>query len=114
MKMISIHVMIVMSFDQYNNHQFAATIGRTSFILLCFALVFMTNSIHRAGVPLYIDKKGAGDNLLSHILWFILLSAPWLAIIAACLGYLSTAQVLLGRLRPNYLRLLFRELILPF
>ncbi|MCX8738301.1 miniconductance mechanosensitive channel MscM [Gilliamella sp. B2824] len=94
-------VMIVMSFDQFNNRQFAATIGRTAFIILCFALVFMTNSIHRAGVPLYIDKKGSGDNLLSHILWFILLSAPWLAIIAACLGYLSTAQVLLGRLEAS-------------
>ncbi|NUF26612.1 potassium efflux system protein [Gilliamella bombicola] len=94
-------VMIVMSFDEYNNRQFAATIGRTAFIFLCFALVFMTNAIHRAGVPLYIDKKGSGDNLLSHILWFILLSAPWLAIIAACLGYLSTAQVLLGRLEAS-------------
>ncbi|OCG18764.1 hypothetical protein A9G23_10195 [Gilliamella sp. App4-10] len=94
-------VMIVMSFDEYNNRQFAATIGRTAFIFLCFALVFMTNAIHRAGVPLYIDKKGTGDNLLSHILWFILLSAPWLAIIAACLGYLSTAQVLLGRLEAS-------------
>ncbi len=94
-------VMIVMSFDQYNNRQFAATIGRSAFIILCFALVFMTNSIHRAGVPLYIDKKGSGDNLFSHILWFILLSAPWLAIIAACLGYLSTAQVLLGRLEAS-------------
>ncbi|OCG07720.1 hypothetical protein A9G13_05770 [Gilliamella sp. wkB178] len=94
-------VMIVMSFDQFNNRQFAATIGRGAFIVLCFALVFMTNSIHRAGVPLYIDKKGSGDNLLSHILWFILLSAPWLAIIAACLGYLSTAQVLLGRLEAS-------------
>lgn len=94
-------VMIVMSFDQFSNRQFAATIGRTAFIILCFALVFMTNSIHRAGVPLYIDKKGMGDNLLSHILWIILLSAPWLAIIAACLGYLSTAQVLLGRLEAS-------------
>lgn len=94
-------VMIVMSFDQYNNRQFAATIGRSAFVILCFALVFMTNSIHRAGVPLYIDKKGSGDNLFSHILWFILLSAPWLAIIAACLGYLSTAQVLLGRLEAS-------------
>jgi miniconductance mechanosensitive channel len=94
-------VMIVMSFDQFSNRQFAATIGRSAFILLCFALVFMTNSIHRAGVPLFIDKKGTGDNLLSHILWFILLSAPWLAIIAACLGYLSTAQVLLGRLEAS-------------
>ncbi|MCX8649132.1 miniconductance mechanosensitive channel MscM [Gilliamella sp. B2776] len=94
-------VMIVMSFDQFNNRQFAATIGRCAFIILCFALVFMSNSIHRAGVPLYIDKKGSGDNLLSHILWLILLSAPWLAIIAACLGYLSTAQVLLGRLEAS-------------
>ena len=94
-------VVVVMSFDQFNNRQFAATIGRAAFIVLCFALVFMTNSIHRAGVPLYIDKKGSGDNLLSHILWFVLLSAPWLAIIAACLGYLSTAEVLLGRLEAS-------------
>lgn len=94
-------VMLVMSFDQYNNRQFAATIGRFSFILLCFALVFMTNAIHRAGVPLYIDKKGSGDNLLSRILWLILLCAPWIAIVAACLGYLSTAQVLLGRLEAS-------------
>lgn len=94
-------VMIVMSFDQFSNRQFAATIGRSAFIILCFALVFMSNSIHRAGVPLYIDKKGSGDNLLGHILWFILLSAPWLAIIAAFLGYLSTAQVLLGRLEAS-------------
>ncbi|MDF7670093.1 miniconductance mechanosensitive channel MscM [Orbaceae bacterium ESL0721] len=91
-------VMVVMSFDQYNNRQFAATIGRFAFILLCFALIFMTKSIHRAGVPLYIDKKGSGDNLFSHILWFILLCAPWIAIIATCLGYLSTAEELLGRL----------------
>ena len=94
-------VVIVMSFDQFSNRQFAATIGRIAFITLCFALVFMTNSIHRAGVPLYIDKKGSGDNVLSHILWFMLLSAPWLAIIAACLGYLSTAEVLLGRLEAS-------------
>lgn len=94
-------VTIVMSFDQYNNRQFAATIGRFGFILLCFALVFMTNSIHRAGVPLYIDKKGSGDNLFSRILWIILLSAPWVAIMAACLGYLSTAQALLGRLEAS-------------
>lgn len=94
-------VMVVMGFDHYNNHQFSATIGRAAFILLCFALVFMTNSIHRAGVPLYINRKGSGDNLASHILWFILLTAPWLAIVAACLGYLSTAQVLLGRLEAS-------------
>lgn len=91
-------MMLVMGFDQYNNHQFSATIGRFCFILLCFALVFMTNSIHRAGLPLYIDKKGSGDNLLSRILWVILLAAPWVAILTACLGYLSTTQVLLGRL----------------
>lgn len=94
-------VMIVMSFEQYNNRQFAATIGRFGFILLCFALVFMTNAIHRAGVPLYIDKRGSGDNLLSRILWLIILSAPWIAIIATCFGYLSTAQVLLGRLEAS-------------
>lgn len=52
-------------------------------------------------MPLYIDKKGSGDNILSRILWFILLNASWLAIIAAYLGYLSTTQVLLGRLEAS-------------
>lgn len=94
-------VMLLISFDVYNSGQFSATIGRLCFILLCFALVFMTKSIHRAGVPLYIDKKGSGDNLLSRMLWLMLLGAPWLAIFAACLGYLSTAQVLLGRLEAS-------------
>ncbi|WVD64764.1 miniconductance mechanosensitive channel MscM [Utexia brackfieldae] len=94
-------VMLLMSFDVYNGREFASTIGRLVFILLCFALVFMTNAIHRAGVPMYIDRKGSGDNLLSRILWLILLCAPWIAIVAACLGYLMTAQVLLGRLEAS-------------
>lgn len=94
-------VLLVMSFDAYNNRQFAATVGRFSFILLCFALVFMTNFIHRAHVPLYIDKRGSGDNLFSRILWLFLLSAPWLAIGAACFGYYSTSKVLLGRLEAS-------------
>lgn len=94
-------VMILMGFDTYEGRQFSGTIGRFSFILLCLALIFMTNAIHRSGVPMYIDKKGSGDNLLSRILWMILLSAPWIAVIAACLGYLLTSQILLGRLEAS-------------
>lgn len=94
-------VILLVSFDAYNSREFASTIGRFSFILLCFALVFMTNSLHRAGLPLYIDKKGSGDNILSKVLWFILLLAPWFAITAACLGYLFTAEILLGRLEAS-------------
>lgn len=94
-------VMILITFDSYNNREFASTLSRFSFILLSFALIFMTNSLHRAGLPLYIDKKGSGDNLLSRGLWLVLLSAPWIAIASACLGYLFTAEVLLGRLEAS-------------
>lgn len=94
-------VMLLVTFDAYNSREFASTVGRLCFVLLCFSLVFMTNSLHRAGLPLYIDKKGSGDNIFSRILWLILLSAPWLAITAACLGYLFTAEVLLGRLETS-------------
>ena len=94
-------VILLIGFDQYNNREFAATIGRLSFILLCLTLIFMTNAIHRAGVPLYIDKKGSGDNLFSRALWLLLLCAPWMSIIAACLGYFSTAQILLSRLEVS-------------
>lgn len=94
-------IILVTSLEQYNNQQFAATIGRVSFIILCLFLVFLTNTIHRAHVPLYIDKHGSGDNFLGHSLWFIMLIAPWFAIIAAIVGYLSTAEALLARLEAS-------------
>lgn len=94
-------IIIVTSIEYYNNQQFAPTIGRLCFILLCLMLVFMSNTLHRAKVPLYIDKHGLSENLLNRVLWFILLVAPWLAIIASVLGYLSTSEALLGRLEAS-------------
>ncbi|MCD9160301.1 hypothetical protein, partial [Escherichia coli] len=52
----------------------------------------------RAGIPLYLDKSGSGDNMFNRLLWNLLLSAPLAAMLAAAVGYLATSQALLARL----------------
>lgn len=94
-------VMALVAFDTYNEREFFATLGRICFILLCVALIIVTRSIHKANVPIYLDKKGSGDNLFNDFLWMALRFAPWLAMIAACVGYLSTSLALLGRLEAS-------------
>ncbi|MEQ4794158.1 mechanosensitive ion channel domain-containing protein, partial [Klebsiella variicola subsp. variicola] len=77
------------------------TVGRFCFLLLCVALSFITSSLKKAHVPLYLDKHGSGDNIINTILWWLLLLAPVIAGLAAILGYLSTSIVLLGRLEMS-------------
>lgn len=96
-------VIFLVALNTYNDRQFAATLGRLCFIFLCIALIFVTKNIHRAKVPLYLDKHGLGDNFINNFLWAILLVAPWLAILSACIGYLSTSQTLLVRLEASVL-----------
>lgn len=48
------------SFDYFNERQFSGTLGRLCFILLCGALVMMTTNLRRAGIPLYLDRRGSG------------------------------------------------------
>lgn len=88
----------LISFDNYNDREFAGTLGRACFFLLCAALVLMASNLRRAGIPLYLDNKGTGDNWVNDALWTFLRYAPMIAALAAALGYLATSQALLARL----------------
>lgn len=85
-------------FENYSDREFAPTLGRLCFFLLCIALSLVTNSFKRAGIPLYLDEEGHGDNKINRALWAVLLSAPLFAALASALGYFTTAQDLLTRL----------------
>ncbi|RFN42594.1 hypothetical protein, partial [Salmonella enterica] len=65
------------------------------------ALALVTLSLKKAGIPLYLDKEGNGDNMVNSLLWNMLMGAPLIAILAAAVGYLATAQALLARLETS-------------
>ncbi|AVJ15934.1 miniconductance mechanosensitive channel MscM [Serratia sp. JUb9] len=94
-------IMALITFDNLNDREFSNTLGRLCFILLCVALLLVTSSLKRAGIPLYLDKKGSGENMVNTALWGVLMSAPLLAALAAAIGYLATAQALLARLETS-------------
>ncbi|MFV9065844.1 miniconductance mechanosensitive channel MscM [Serratia fonticola] len=94
-------IMALITFDNLNDREFANTLGRLCFILLCLALALVTNSLKRAGIPLYLDNKGSGENMINTALWGLLLSAPLIAALASTVGYLTTAQKLLARLETS-------------
>jgi small-conductance mechanosensitive channel len=94
-------IMALITFDNLNDREFSNTLGRLCFILLCLALALVTNSLKRAGIPLYLDKKGSGENVINTALWGLLLSAPLIAALASTVGYLTTAQKLLARLETS-------------
>lgn len=93
----------LISFDSYSDaafgqSEFAGTLGRSCFFLLCGALVLMTTNLHKVGIPIYLNKEGSGDNAVNHTIWTILRYIPIIAAIAAGFGYLATSQALLARL----------------
>lgn len=94
-------IMMVITFDNLNDREFASSLGRLCFILICVALSIVTNSLKRAGIPLYLNKDGSGDNVWNSALWWFFLSAPLVAALAAAIGYLATAQALLARLETS-------------
>ncbi|MFC0227598.1 miniconductance mechanosensitive channel MscM [Serratia aquatilis] len=94
-------IMALITFDNLNDREFSNTLGRLCFILLCLALALVTHSLKRAGIPLYLDKKGSGENVINVALWGLLLSAPLIAALASTVGYLTTAQKLLARLETS-------------
>lgn len=94
-------MMALITFEYYSDREFAPTIGRFCFILLCVALSLITNNLKRAGVPLYLDRHGSGENFINSALWSMLLVAPILAAFFSILGYYSTSQALLGRLETS-------------
>ena len=94
-------IMALIMFDNLNDREFSASLGRLCFILICGALAIVTLSLKRAGIPLYLDKEGSGDNMVNSMLWNLLMGAPLIAILAAAVGYLATAQALLARLETS-------------
>ncbi|MDY1037657.1 miniconductance mechanosensitive channel MscM [Enterobacteriaceae bacterium RIT714] len=94
-------IMALIMFDNLNDREFSGSLGRLCFMLICGALAMVTLSLKRAGIPLYVDKTGSGDNMVNRMLWNLLLSAPLVAILAAAVGYLATAQALLARLETS-------------
>ncbi len=94
-------IMALIMFNNLNDREFSATLGRLCFILVCGALAMVTLSLKRAGLPLYLDKQGNGENLINTLLWNLMICAPLVAIPAALVGYLATAQALLARMETS-------------
>ncbi|WP_264273288.1 miniconductance mechanosensitive channel MscM [Duffyella gerundensis] len=94
-------IMLLITFDNLQDRQFSGTLGRVCFILICGALCIVTVSLKRAGIPLYLDKEGSGENFINRILWNLMIAIPLVAALASCIGYLATAQALLARLETS-------------
>ncbi|MFS1562270.1 MAG: miniconductance mechanosensitive channel MscM [Candidatus Arsenophonus phytopathogenicus] len=94
-------MMALITFEYYNDREFAPSLGRLCFLLLCIALSLITHNLKRVGVPLYLDRHGSGENAISNMLWLLLIIAPIFSAVAALLGYLSTSQELLARLETS-------------
>ncbi|MDU5192773.1 MAG: miniconductance mechanosensitive channel MscM, partial [Mixta calida] len=94
-------IMLLITFANLEDRQFSATLGRLCFILICGALSLVTVSLKRAGIPLYLDNEGSGDNVINRILWNVMICIPLAAALASCTGYLATAQALLARLETS-------------
>nr|BET44389.1 MAG: miniconductance mechanosensitive channel MscM [Candidatus Aschnera chinzeii] len=94
-------MMILITLEYYNYREFASTLGRLCFLLLCIVLSFITHNLKRVGIPLYLNRHGSGNNIISNVLWLLLTIAPIFSGIAALLGYLSTSEELLARLETS-------------
>ncbi|RWR02855.1 mechanosensitive channel protein [[Pantoea] beijingensis] len=94
-------IMLLIAFDNLEDRQFSASLGRLCFIFICGALSLVTVSLKRAGLPLYLDKEGNGDNIINKILWNLMICIPLIAALASATGYLATAQALLARLETS-------------
>ncbi|AXN02230.1 Small-conductance mechanosensitive channel [Candidatus Purcelliella pentastirinorum] len=95
---IMIPLMILLfTFNNLNEHFYYVTLGRFCFVLFCMILSFITYTLQRAGIFLYLNKKGTGKSLFNKILWNIMICIPLLASLASCIGYFTTAQDLLIR-----------------
>ncbi|MCJ2768320.1 miniconductance mechanosensitive channel MscM [Escherichia coli] len=62
-------IMALMMFDNLDDREFSGSLGRLCFILICGALAVVTLSLKKAGIPLYLNKEGSGDNITNHMLW---------------------------------------------
>ncbi|HEH9930397.1 TPA: miniconductance mechanosensitive channel MscM [Escherichia coli] len=74
-------IMALMMFDNLDDREFSGSLGRLCFILICGALAVVTLSLKKAGIPLYLNKEGSGDNITNHMLWNMMIGAPLVAIL---------------------------------
>nr|WP_243851828.1 miniconductance mechanosensitive channel MscM [Providencia heimbachae] len=94
-------VMALITFEHYSDREFAATLGRFCFLVLCVALSLITNNLRRSQIPLYLDRHGSGENIINTALWLLIFLAPIVAAFFSVLGYFSTSQALLARLETS-------------
>lgn len=94
-------IMLLIAFANLDDRQFSASLGRLCFVLICGALSIVTVSLKRAGIPLYLDKEGNGENLVNRLLWNLMIAIPLVAALAALSGYLATSQALLARVETS-------------
>ena len=94
-------IMALFMFENLHDREFSSSLGRLCFVMICGALAIVTLSLKRAGIPLFLDKEGSGDNMINRMLWNLLMGAPLVAILAALVGYLATAEALLARLETS-------------
>ncbi|BGI50857.1 MAG: miniconductance mechanosensitive channel MscM [Arsenophonus endosymbiont of Ceratovacuna japonica] len=94
-------MMSLITFEYYNDGEFSHSLGRLCFLLLCISLSLITHNLKRVKVPLYLDRHGSNYNIISNILWLLLIIAPIFSAVAALLGYFSTSQELLARLETS-------------
>lgn len=96
-------IVLTTTFDTYNDREFANSLGRFAFILLCIAITLVTLSFKRAGVLILKSNRNANDGIINRFFWTFLIAAPIVAAIAASTGYLSTSIALLIRLETSLL-----------
>ncbi|EEF3011987.1 miniconductance mechanosensitive channel MscM [Salmonella enterica subsp. enterica serovar Kentucky] len=89
------------TFNQLGKASIMMLTSKETLLPLFGALALVTLSLKKAGIPLYLDKEGNGDNMVNSLLWNMLMGAPLIAILAAAVGYLATAQALLARLETS-------------
>ncbi len=93
-------IMALIMFDNLNDREFSASLGRLCFLLICGALAVVTLSLKHAGIPLYLDKEEwrqyGEPPAVEPDAW-----RPLVAMLAAAVGYLATASALLARLETS-------------
>lgn len=94
-------IILLITFESYNNRQFSSNLGRLCFILICILLSLITNNLKKVGIPLYLNNKGSCEGIINNFLWILLVFAPILSASGALLGYFSTSQELLIRLETS-------------
>lgn len=93
-------IMALIMFDNLNDREFSASLGRLCFLLICGALAVVTLSLKHAGIPLYLDKgewRQYGEPpAVEPDAW-----RPLVAMLAAAVGYLATAGRCLRVWKPR-------------